>query len=181
MKHCLRLPELKLTAMLFGLAIFLCGCSSTYSVSSTGKPDAEYSYRAMNKELKGQDVKIELKDGGEISATEVIVSNDSVAWLDASTTEKSRVATQRIKRIVFKNHFVGGLEGFGFGAVGAGTGLTLAFPVRPNSAGIPSYAPAVAGGVLGGGIGFITGLIIGHSYNYEFPATEQSDSSQMRK
>ena len=86
---------MKLITVLFGLAIFLCGCSSSYLVSSTGKPDAKYSYREMNEELKGQDVKIEMKDGSDISAKDVKISNDSVSWVDQETDENLRQAYVR--------------------------------------------------------------------------------------
>jgi major membrane immunogen (membrane-anchored lipoprotein) len=59
--------ELKLITLVFGLAILLTGCSSSYTVSSTGRPNAEYSYAEMNEELTGRDVIIELKDGRETS------------------------------------------------------------------------------------------------------------------
>ena len=51
------------TVMFFGLAILLCGCSSSYRVSSTGK-DADYRYRDMNEETKDWDVEIEMKGAG---------------------------------------------------------------------------------------------------------------------
>ena len=43
----------------------------------------------------------------------------------------------------------------------------------------------VAGIVVGGGagavVGFISGLIVGYSYEYELPTTEQGDSLKERK
>ena len=185
MRHHFRPPELKLTAILVGLAICLYGCSSSYTVSSIGKPNAQYSYQEVNEELRGRDVKIELKDGGEIYAKEVIVSNDSVTWLDASTTEKTRVATQRIKRVVFKNHLVGGLEGLGIGlGGGSGLGVIVIGATSTHQGEIGEHWVEI-GLVLGGGtgtvVGLITGSIIGHSYNYDFPPIDLSDSLQHGK
>ena len=186
MKHHLCPPELKLTAILFGLAIFLCGCSSSYLVSSTGKPDAEYSYQEMNEELKGQDVKIELKDGREISAKEVKISDDSVSWVDQRTDEESKAGIREINKIVMKSHWTGALEGLGFGlAGGGGLGALVGQLAVGNDGEWGTGAGAAVGLILGGGagtiVGLITGLIVGHSYNYVFPTTEQSDSLQNGK
>ena len=181
MKHHLCPPELKLTTILFGLAIFLCGCSSSYSVSSTGMPDAEYSYREMNEELKGHDVRIELKDGGEISAKEVKISDDSVSWVDAHSDSTFSIVTAKVKTVARKNHWVGGAEGFGFGFIpGAAIGFALGSTKSAQSFAGSSIAPALAGlfGSATGVIGGIVGLIIGHSYNYDLPMPEQSDSLQ---
>ncbi len=184
MKHLFPPPGLILTGMLFGLAIFFSGCSSSYTVSSTGKPDAEFSCREMNEELGGRETIIELKDGGEISAKGVMVSNDSVAWLDASTTKQTSVATQRIKRIVLKNRLVGGLEGLGIGLV-AGAALMVAHFAFGSHTGEIGENWVEIGLILGGGagaiVGLIYGLIAGHSYNYDFQMIDQSDSLQNGK
>ena len=118
MKHHFRPSELKLTPILVGLAICLYGCSSSYTVSSVGKPNSEYSYQEMNQELNGRHVGIELEDGRWISAEEVMVSNDSLSWLDEGATEKSTIATRHVRKVAFKNRFLGALEGIGFCSVG---------------------------------------------------------------
>ena len=178
MKHHLCPPEWKPTTILFGLAIFLCGCSSSYLVSSTGMPDAQYSYREMNEELKGRDVKIEIKNLRYISAKEVKISDDSVSWVDQRTNQKFKASIRQLDKIVVKNHFLGALEGLGLGLVG-GAGAGAAALSSTNFSGPPGwYVGLILGGPVGGGTGLIIGAIKGHSYNYEFPTTEQSDSSR---
>ena len=87
------------------------------------------------------------------------------------------MATHLVKRIVIKNHLVGALEGMGIGfLVGGATGIILAFSSKPNAAGVYIPWEVVAGAGLV--IGFIPGIITGHSYEYEFSATVQSDSLQ---
>jgi hypothetical protein len=182
MKHPLCSHELKLTTVLFCSALFLCGCSSSYTVSSAGKPNAEYTYQEMNEELNGRHVTIELKDGREISAEEVTASNDSVSWIGKSTAEKSKVATRQIERIFFKNHLVGGLEGLGIVAPSVFIGFWGSGGFSPKGiGGSDGWEFPAAVGLIGGGIGGITGAIIGHSYNYEFSPISQSDSLQHRR
>jgi len=186
MKHHLCPPGLEPTAILFGLAIFFSGCSSSYSVSSAGKPNAEYSYREMNKELKGRVVKIKLKDGGMISAKDVKISEDSVSWVDERTDRESRTNIRQLDNIVMKNHLLGSLEGVVFGLVGGGgLGALVGQVATGNNGEWGTGGGAAMGFILGGGAGIIfgfpTGLIIGHSCNYEFQMTEQSDSLQNTK
>ncbi len=186
MKRHLFPPVFKPVAILFGLAMFSCGCSSSYSVSSTGMPDSEYSYRELNEELKGQRVKIELSDREEILATEVHISDDSVSWVSAGTGKESKSGIGQIKTIVNKNHLVGFLEGLGFGVVGGGgLGALIGNSLDDGGGDFGSGFGAAVGLILGGGtgilVGSITGGVIGHSNNYEFPMTEQSDSLQNGK
>jgi hypothetical protein len=167
-------------AILFGLAIFLCGCSSTYLVSSTGKPNAEYSYQEMNEKLKEWDVKIKLKDGSDISAKDVKVSDDSVSWVNQETNAESKASILEINKIVINSSSIGALEGAGFGLV-VGGGVGLIWGINQEDTGeIPM---GVVGPIIGGGtgliVGSITGAIIGHSYNYVFPTAEQSDSLRL--
>ena len=168
--------------MLVILAIRICGCSSSHTVGSGGKPNSEYGYGEMNEELAGRDVIIELRDGREVSSEVVTISDDSVSWLHANIADKSRVATRQVKRIVIKNHLVGALEGVGIvsPAVFVGSWSLSGFSSK-GIGGSEGWALPAALGLIGGGIGLITGAITGHSYEYEFSATVQSDSLQNGK
>lgn len=186
MKHHLWPPELKFFTMLFGLAISCGGCSSSYSVSSEGKPNSEYSYREVNKELNGEHVTIALKDGRDIFAKEVKISDDSLSWVDKRTDEESHASTRDINKIVVKGHWTGALEGLGIGLLGGGgLGALVGQVAVGNEGEWGTGAGAAMGFILGGGAGiisgFTTGLIIGHSYNYEFSTTHQRDSLQNGK
>lgn len=173
--------ELKLSVILIGLAICLYGCSSSYTVSSAGKPNSEYSYKEMNEELNGRHITIEMKDGEELSAEDIIISRDSVSWVDMNTDEKSNLGTRNIKRIAFKNHLVGGLEGLVIAPVVFVGSWGLSGFSEEGIGGSAGWEAPAALGLIGGGIGMITGAIIGHSYNYEFLSAEQIDSLQNGK
>jgi hypothetical protein len=172
---------MKLITIFFGLAILLSGCSSSYLVNSTGKPDPKYDYVEMNEKLKGQDVKIELKDGRDISAKNVKIYDDSISWVDQETNTESKASILEINKIVMESSSMGALEGAGFGLLGgAGLGALVGQIHYGNDTELGTGGGAIVGLVLGGGtgliVGSITGAIIGHSYNYEFQTAEQSDS-----
>ena len=183
MKHHMCPSKFKLTTILFSLAIFSCGCSSTYSVRSTDV-EGSYTYGKMNEELKGQEVKIELKDGRDITARDVTISDDSATWVDARAKEKSKASLRQINKIVNKKTFVGGLEWMGIGlAVGGALGATAlsGFPGTAESGSQTNSAGIVVGMGAGTVLGFFTGMNVGHSYNYVFPTIEQRDSVQNGK
>ena len=163
---------MKVIAILFGLAIFLRSCSSSYLVNSTGKPGAEYSYQEMNEKLKGLDVKIELKDERDISAKDFKMTSDSVSWVDQETNLESKASILEINKIVMESPSIGALEGAGFGLV-VGGGVGLVWGISQENSEIPM---GVVGPIIGGSIGLIvgaiTGAIIGHSYEYELLPTQ---------
>jgi hypothetical protein len=181
MRHLFRVTELELTAILVGFAICLSGCSSSYTVSAAGKPNSEYSYQEVNEMFHGRHATVEMKNGEELSAEAVIVSNDTVSWLNGDTSEKSQSAIQLVKRISYNDHVVGGLEGLGitFPVVFVGSWGLGGFSSK-GIGGSDGAALPMALGLIGGGVGMITGAIIGHSYTYELHAAEQSDSLQNR-
>jgi hypothetical protein len=135
----------------------------------------------MIEELTGREANIELKDGRHILAKEVKISDDSASWVDARTEGKSKASIQQINKIVTKSSSIGALEGIGFGLVGGG-GLGFLVGSTQHAREIPME---LIGVILGGGtgtiVGLITGLIVGHSYNYEFPTTVPRDSLHNRK
>jgi hypothetical protein len=136
----------------------------------------------MNEMLKRKHVQIELKDEREISAKEVRISNDSVSRVDQRTDEEAKASIRQLVKIVLKSHLLGFLEGLGLGLVGGG-GLGILVGSALDPPGPRGSFGSLAGLILGAGtgtlVGLATGLIVGHTYYYEFPMTEQSDSLQI--
>jgi len=185
MKRHLCSHKSKLAGIFLTLSIFLSGCSSSYSVSSTGKPGAEYSHQEMNEELRGRHVTIELNNRKEVAAEDVMISNDTISWVDVRMAERSLSATRYVKRVVFKNHWIGLLEGLGIGLVGGGgLGALVGRDLSTPEGNFKTYG-AVIGFIVGGGAGLLGGAIagaaIGHSRSFEFSSPEQSDSLQSEK
>jgi len=181
MKQYFYIPKMKLFTILIFLAIFFCGCSSTYTVRSTEAEDA-FSYEQMNEELKERNVTIQLRDWTDIYAKKVLIANDSISWLNRSTDEKYKVRIGRLDKIVIKNHGLGILEGLGLGLLGGGgLGLLLAGITSSDSKNSEAKAWgflifSVLGASLGTVVGLLSGAISGHSYIYEFPIEQPSDT-----
>ena len=180
MKHHLFIPEIIPVATLFVFAILFCGCSFSYSVRSM--TDGEF-----NDKLKGKGAAIKLKDGKEVSAKEITISNDSVSWLGEGADEKSKAGIGDLNKIVIKNHALGALEGMGFGLLGGvASGIIGGWIIGestlhtggttgggPNLGGLLVFAGAVAGGTV---LGVLIGAVSGHSYNYEFQSTTDTNA-----
>ena len=163
------------------------GCGSSYIVSSIpAHPDISFS--EFNDETKDRSTTIVFHNGSPLDCKEVHSESDSTTWLDPITGARVAVPTHVIKRIFFTSGGRGALEGAGIGFLaGAGAGLLAAVISNPSPGGgaglgeiVYIVYPAI-GGVAGLLVGVIVGGVTGHTYNYEFQSTEQSDSLQNRK
>lgn len=156
------------------------GCSSSYVVSSSANPGP--SFDIFNIEARGRSATIVIQDGGEWEGKNILASSDSTRFVIETTDAPMVVPTRTIKKVVFTNLGVGFLEGFGLGAL-AGSVAVLALRAAGPSGGEFSdwsyglfftLLGAGAGGVLGG----IPGLIMGHSYTYEFVSSADSAAAK---
>jgi hypothetical protein len=151
------------------IAITFVGCTSSYIVSSFGEKNS-LTYNEFNSRVLEKTFTAELSDGRQIEGKNVQVSGDSVQWVDEHSGSTFGLETDKIKSVVLKNHWLGGLEGFGFGLAGGGT-LGYIKGSNASQSFLGMYTPlyvATAYGVLGGVLGGIVGLFIGHTSNYEF-------------
>ena len=152
-------------------AIVLWGCSTTYSVGPGGKTETDYSYADMSEEIHERHVSIELLDGKEISVDDASIVGESLLWKDPEGTDTSKVPLRQIKRLVLKNHLIGGLEGLGFCAVGGG-GIGGVADLTQKVSSWGTGARTGMGLLLGGAVGVVLGLpvgsMIGYRYIYEF-------------
>jgi hypothetical protein len=145
-----------------------------------------YTFAEFNNKLAGQYVKIEMKDGKELYANDVRISGDSLLWIDRQAVTESYADMHEVAKIVDTNHLLGALECTGIGLVGgAGVGALVGELTIGDESILGSGGGAIVGAILGGGagtiIGFFTGLVVGHTYNYEFPLSFQNELPQNRK
>ena len=151
--------------------LFCIGCSSSYEVSSSSNIDP--SFDTFNVDAYDRSATIVFQDGRELDARNIVASPDSTRFLNEKTDAITVVPTHTIKKVVFTNRGIGFLEGFAWGAlIGAATVLAV-------SAASPSQGHEFSGtewtlffmalgAGTGGVIGGIPGVIIGHSYEYQF-------------
>ncbi|HTP12269.1 MAG TPA: hypothetical protein VMM37_01525 [Bacteroidota bacterium] len=145
------------------ISVIYVGCSSSSAVSS---------FDGFNADAEGRDATIVFRDGRELDVQNVLALPDSTHFWNEKTHAVTVVPTHTIKNVVLTNHFVGFLEGVGFGAIG-GVAAILAMGGGTSQehgfgAGADVFTMILAGAAAGGLIGGIPGVIIGHSYEYEF-------------
>ncbi|MFN0158916.1 MAG: hypothetical protein ACKVRP_12700 [Bacteroidota bacterium] len=141
------------------------GCGTSYMVTPLpGKGD--YSYDQLNYEFIEKHAVIDLKDGREISAKQIVVKADSLYWADRASSEHYAVAVNEVRRISRTNHLIGALKGLGFGVLGAAFVLATNTSVGVDDSG---FGFVVVGTLVSPPLGLIVGAIVGHPYEYSFP------------
>jgi hypothetical protein len=168
--------------VIFGVLVFCIlqlGCSSSYEVSSS--PTGDSSFTTFNVDASDRSGVIVFQDDSDLDARNIAAAPDSIRFLNEKTNAITAMPTHTVKKVVFKNHGVGFLEGFGWGAgIGIVSGAILGL-IGSTSKYSGSTGEDVAwatltlgaiGGAVGGVIGGIWGVAAGHSYRYEFPLTK---------
>lgn len=149
------------------------GCGSSYTVSSV--PDRKHlSFEQFNAEAGDGGADVVLQDGSRVNVLAVRAEPQSTSWQLSKTSERVAVPTSTIRTVTFTNRALGGAEGAGIGFLsGAALGFLVAIPVvSANSQDEMiemAYIVLPAGGSVAGlFIGVITGIVSGHTYEYEF-------------
>jgi hypothetical protein len=153
------------------------GCSTSYEVTSSA--DADPSLKSFNVEANDRIARIVFLDRSELDARNIIASADSTRFQKDTTDAITVVPTHTIKKVIFTDHGVGFLEGFGWGAgIGVVTFATLALVNGEGFAGADLLSTtlffAAVGGAGGGVVGGIIGVSVGHSYEYQFVTSANS-------
>ena len=165
---------MKKSILLILLLQIIEACSLTHNLTSPreGIPESEF-----NNFAKDETAEIILVDESVYPGTNVNLSADTLCWNDSETNRRVCNSCSEIYSVVFKNEWLGGLEGAGFGAFGGGiVGLTTGL-INPNldsdwGSGSTAAVYSILGAIGGTLIGFTTGVIIGHTTEYKFQANE---------
>lgn len=150
---------MKLPLALLATSLLIAGCSHSYQVQDD--PKSWYPFESVNKELKGQDVRLLFIDARLDSGTIVSLAKDTTSYVRRSTTEILRVQTSSLRLIQFEH--AGTWDGAGVGAaiVGGGTlilGLAVAATTNTDfPVGILVAVGATAGVIVGGVVGLVVG------------------------
>jgi hypothetical protein len=163
---------MKIVSGVLVFCIIQMGCSSSYVVSSS--PNADVSFSTFNTDAEGGSGTIVFQDDSELEARNIVASPDSTRFLNAATDSITVVPTHTVKKVVFKNRFIGFLEWAGIGAVVCG-GVGIALSASHQDASGVGAAYAILGGPVGAVIGGVAGVVAGHNYRYEFPLTKGRD------
>jgi hypothetical protein len=166
------------------LIIGFTGCSTSYVVAPVDE-GGDYSIDQLSSEVDGRDASIKVRSRkSDFDGSEIAVRGDSLIWIepvyesDPKTLGRIRrgetrqsVHLEEVERISLNNHFVGAAEGLGLGALGgAVVGLIGGLLYEPGGhedfTGLAIFALS---GMAGAAAGLVTGAVIGHSYEYEFP------------
>lgn len=126
----------------------------------------DYSYNDLTAEFKGKEVDLLLNDGREIRGSQIRVQGDSLFGVNPRDRTSFKVAVQEVKRISRTNHFLGGMEGLGAGALG---GLVVIAGNRGTGLDDPGFATTVVTALALPAVGLIVGAVVGYTYVYEFP------------
>lgn len=104
--------------------LLMCGCSSVETIRTEG--DAQ-SIRKMNRDLRGQVVRMELHSGETMHVTSLYVESDSVTWIDGRSNTLRSERTVNIRELSVRKAGKGALVGLAAGVVvGAGIGVVRA-------------------------------------------------------
>ena len=161
--------------------ILMVGCASTYTVGSK-KSGASCDFDEFNRRIERREGTVVFYLQKTETAKQIFASKDSISWLDDRTGKRSGATIGQVNKIIVKQHVLGGLEGLGLGPVGGGVLGTIVGSalIKEGNTGSGSGAAIglILGGITGMVVGFPAGLIIGHTDEYEFLLTEQSDSQR---
>jgi hypothetical protein len=157
--------------ILFVLPLFLItACSTSFVVSSSSE---DTSSDEFNNFVLRQEAEIILKDTGVKNATDVYLAADSLSWIDSENILKSSVVKSDVRKVIISSKLIGGLEWWGIGMLAGGIAGYLTFLAIGNGD-VWAFVFIVPTSVVVGALaGIITGIIIGHRYEFEFQTTEK--------
>ncbi len=148
------------------IGFILLACSRTTHLRPH-EPDSD-AYKKFNYLGKNRSGIIKLQDNKTIHAKTLELENDILKFSSQSDSV-NHINTDQIKSVYFKDHFVGGFDGFLFGFMGGGlVGLsTVDKDVEGAGWAILGY------GALGSAIGAIVGGIKGSKLIYYFESKKE--------
>jgi hypothetical protein len=157
---------MKVIAGLLIICMIQMGCSSSSQVSS---------FDEFNADAEGRSVTVELQDGENLEARNVLALPDSTRFWNVAANTITVLPTRTVKNVVMTNHLTGLLEGVGFGALGGSLAILAMGGGTSSEHGFGGGADVIGmillGAAVGGVIGGIPGAIIGHSHTHQLAAS----------
>jgi hypothetical protein len=160
---------MKTISSLIIFCFLVTACSTSFVVSSSSE---DTSADEFNNFVQGQEAEIILRDSIVNNAIDVYLSADSLHWNNSEDMFKSSVVKSDVRKVIISSKLIGGLEWWGIGMLAGGiAGLLTAWPLAaaadPQSQTGWYYVILIPTGVVVGALaGIITGIIIGHRYEF---------------
>ncbi|MBE0539153.1 MAG: hypothetical protein IH620_05525 [Ignavibacterium sp.] len=148
-------------------SLLVTGCSATYVVTSNSTVN-EPSVVDFNEFATGREADIFLIDETVSNAKGIQLTADSLYWKEGNSIVKRSVIKSNVRKVIFTNHFIGALEGWGFGLVSGGAAGLLSFWAFGQGDVWAFLGLTTIGLIVGAVAGIITGSIIGQTYEYNF-------------
>ena len=154
------------------LSHLIIACGTSYVVNSTS-PSYKDEVKEFNDFVLGEEVEITFTNNERINAINVSLSDDTLCWNYPKTKSRDCKPCSEINSIIYKNIWLGGVEGLGIGLLGAGALGFIIGSANPNldndwGSGSTAAVYSILGALGGTLIGFTTGMLIGHTREYKF-------------
>jgi hypothetical protein len=189
MKRCTK-PLIRVVLAMGLAAVLLTGCSQTHLIRTGASDEAFPVDRArVDRELAGEDVTVDLRDGTRIRATMLDISADSVTVISsAAKTGLRTLPLAEVDRIRRTRHRKGAVQGLGIGAIvgTAAGGILGAIGYEGEDDFLfDSRAEAMLGGALiinlvTSPIGLSIGLARGHRETYQIQPAETATQAERK-
>ncbi len=175
-----------LTPMIVAMfVIIVCGCSVTKTLKDGERPSNErfISRARFFQETRGDDVIITTRDGKEFVGELSLLSEDSLRLrFHESTSRDTAFSLRDVNMLEYRKHFMGVIEGFTLGTLGASLlasgAVAMTYSSSSGDNGGAYVVIFIAGAaILGGLVGAVIGGSIGHHERARVPPSP-SDSSR---
>lgn len=164
------------------LVYLIVACGTSYVVNSTS-PSYRDDVQNFNNSVVGEDVEITFTNDKRINALNVSLSEDTLCWNDSKTKLRDCMSCLEINSVIYKNDWLGGVEGLGIGMLGGGALGFIIGSANPNldnewGSGSTAAVYSILGALGGTLIGFNTGMLIGHTYEYKFQCEAETNDQR---
>ncbi len=158
--------------LIFCYSILFLGCSSTTWIGKYSYNKSE-AYKNFNRFAKNKDLEVTLYNDSSFTLYNGVIKNDTLCNLNNITLSgNNSIALSKIKKVVYKNHWLGIPI---YMVVGAASGFFIGSIANSNNGNgtsrNPELTPTLGGliyAVFGSVVGAVAGWFLSYNYVYVF-------------